>query len=194
MIGGEILLAIAKGTKKKNPKKKNPKKRPKTKWKVAKNVVVKKKGIKKKVKDGVQNKCYLYNCDTKEYHYFQFIPSDLPRGRGVNYSTITSPGMAYPVSQFINGDLMEFDVDLVYNERYTVGNSKGSVKRVEKFIESLCPPYKNTKKFTDPPKCKFAYGTFSCDCVVTHWKISNEERNSKGIPITAEITLSLRRI
>lgn len=176
------------------------------KGKVIQKVINTKKKVKKKksgkntllggssIKDGIQNKCYLYNCDTREYHYFQFVPTDLPRGRGVNYASISSPGMAYPVSQFVNGDLMEFDVDLVYNERYKVGNSDGSVKRVEKFIEGLCPPYSNKKSFTDPPKCKFAYGTFSCNCVVTQWKVSNEERNSEGIPISADITLSLRRI
>lgn len=165
------------------------------------NKKVKKKGVSNNIllkgnvsKDGIQDKCYLYNCDTGEYHYFQFIPSDLPRSRGVNYSTISSPGMAYPVTQFINGDTMEFDVDLVYNERYKIGGSTGSVARVEKFIEGLCPPYSNKKTFTDPPKCKFAYGTFSCNCVVTQWKISNEERNSSGVPISANITISLRRI
>lgn len=190
---------MAKKKKKKvNTKKKTSKKKVKvSKGKLTSGKKVTKKASKKSksvktVKDGIQNKCYLYNCDTKEKHFFQFAPEDLPRNRSANYSIINSPGMAYPLVQFVQGEIQDFDLSLYYNERW--GDTKGAIKRVYKFLDGLLPPVKNTKLFSAPPKCKVAYGTFSCNCVVTGYNISGEERDSSGEPVASNIVVNVRRI
>ena len=58
--------------------------------------------------------CVIYNTKTKKAIKCQFNPSDLPRTRSANYASVTAPGMAYPVIQFVNGETEDIDIELFF--------------------------------------------------------------------------------
>ena len=64
--------------------------------------------------------------DTKQVLKCQFNPEDLPRTRSVNYANIVSPGMAYPLVQFVNGEAEDMDINLTF---YNASDTKPSFFR-----------------------------------------------------------------
>lgn len=136
--------------------------------------------------------CIIYNMDTKQVLKCQFNPEDLPRTRSVNYANIVSPGMAYPLVQFVNGEAEDMDINLTF---YNASDTS-KLNTYENFLESLLPPKKNKKKFKRPTTIKFYYGNnvIVDTYVVTKKQITKEYLNSKGDPYYRTYTLSVRRV
>ena len=151
------------------------------------------------IKDGRQSKCWIMRTDTKIKWMFQFAPTNLDRGRSVNFTNITSPGMPYPLVQYTSGEAQDFSVDLVYNTNYYTKKGGAYVYPCDldsciTFLDDLVPPYTPQEWFEEPPVCRFAYGTFNCKVVVTGYEIKDEVRDTDGRPISATFTLSMRRV
>lgn len=137
-----------------------------------------------------RNLCYLRNNDTKEVLKAQFIPTSVPYSRSANFSTIDSPGMAYPLTQFVSGNIREFTFELFfYDKPYS-----GKIKRARKFLEKLVPPEKNKKSFKRPPTFKFAYGYFVKTLVLEQLDVSDDWMDSQGRPIMTTFTLTVRQV
>ena len=134
--------------------------------------------------------CTIYNCDTKEAIICQFNPSDLPRDRSVNYATITSPGMAYPLIQFVNGEAEDVDIQLFLYDR----EDTWRLKNFENFIEQLLPPKHNSSGFKRPPMFKFYYGNSVENYVLVKKSIESELLNEEGEPYSITYTLTARRV
>ncbi len=136
-------------------------------------------------------KCTFLNCRTKKAFTCQFNPTDLPRQRSYKYSDITSPGIHYPVVQFVSGESQTFDIELFFYDR----PFSGKIPKARKFFNTCVPQYTNTKKLSKKPsKVKFVYGKFICDIVITAWKVSDEWRDSKGRVISVKYTFTVRRV
>ena len=136
--------------------------------------------------------CVLYNMSTKVAMKCQYNPEDLPRTRSVNYATITSPGMAYPLIQFVSGEVEDVDINLFFH-----GRDKESLKRIanfEKFVNTLLPPKHNKKSFKKPPVFKFYYGNTVENYVLTKKAISEELMDKEGNVYSIKYTLSARRV
>ena len=85
-----------------------------------------------------KTRCYIIrNSDDKKLT-FQFNPETVPSGRGANYSTIGSPGMSYPLTQYCGGQVREFSFEVFYYDR----PYSGKIDTARKFLESLLPPEK----------------------------------------------------
>lgn len=137
-----------------------------------------------------KNKCYIIRNDTNKKLTFQFNPTSIPYSRGANYSSIESPGMSYPLTQYTGGQAREFEFEVFYYDKpYT-----GKINTARKFLLGLLPPENNKKSFKRPPSFTFAYGYFVRKYVLTNLKINDEVLNSDGQPVITRFTLSVRQV
>ena len=117
--------------------------------------------------------CIIYNTETKEAFRCQYNPTDLPRTRSATYATINAPGMAYPLIQFVSGEVEDVDIDLFFYDKV------------------------NTSKIEDfemPPTLKFYYGKKVETYVLTKSSISEELLDESGSPYSVRYQLSVRRV
>ena len=137
-----------------------------------------------------KTRCYIIRNDNNEKLTFQFNPSSMPYSRGANYSSIESPGMSYPLTQYAGGQVREFSFEVFYYDKpYT-----GKINTARKFLEGLLPPEKNKENFTKPPTFTLAYGYFVRKFVLTNLDTVDEWLNEDGQPIMTRFTLSVRQV
>lgn len=137
-----------------------------------------------------KTRCYIIRNDTNKKLTFQFNPSSMPYSRGVNFSSIESPGMSYPLTQYVGGQIREFSFEVFYYDN----PYSGKIKTARRFLEGLLPPEKNKKSFTKPPTFTLAYGYFVKTYVLTNLSISDDWLDSDGNPIMTRFTLSVRQV
>ena len=137
-----------------------------------------------------KTRCYIIRNDNDKKMTFQFNPESLPYGRGANYSTIESPGMSYPLTQYVGGQVREFSFEVFYYDR----PYSGKIDTARKFLEGLLPPEMNTKSFTKPPTFTLAYGYFVRTYVLTYLEVNDEWLNEDGLPIMTRFTLTVRQV
>lgn len=137
-----------------------------------------------------KTRCYIIrNSDDKKLT-FQFNPETVPYGRGANYSTIESPGMSYPLTQYCGGQVREFSFEVFYYDR----PYSGKIDTARKFLESLLPPEKNKKDFTKPSPFTFAYGYFVKTLVLLNLDVLDEWLDQNGQPLMTRFTLTVRQV
>lgn len=137
-----------------------------------------------------KTRCYIIRQDNNKKMTFQFNPESVPYSRGANYSTIDSPGMSYPLTQYVGGQVREFSFEVFYYDK----PFSGKINKARKFLEGLLPPEKNTSKFTKPPVFEFAYGYFVRKCVLTNLDVNDEWLDENGQPIMTRFTLTVRQV
>ena len=137
-----------------------------------------------------KTRCYIIRNDNNKKMTFQFNPTSMPYSRGAKFSTIESPGMSYPLTQYVGGDVREFSFEVFYYDN----PSSGKIKKARKFLEGLLPPEKNKKGFTKPPTFSLAYGYFVKTYVLTNLGVSDEWMDSDGNPLITRFTLSVRQV
>lgn len=137
-----------------------------------------------------KTRCYVIRNDNNKKLTFQFNPETVPYSRGANYSTIESPGMSYPLTQYVGGQVREFSFEVFYYDKpYT-----GKINTARKFLEGLLPPETNKKGFTKPPSFTFAYGYFVRKLVLLNLDVNDEWLNDKGQPLMTRFTLTVRQV
>ena len=137
-----------------------------------------------------KTRCYILRNDTNEKLTFQFNPSTIPYSRGANFGIIDSPGMSYPLTQYVGGQVREFSFEVFYYDR----PYSGKINKARKFLEGLLPPEKNTSSFTKPPTFTFAYGYFVRTLVLLNLDIVDEWLNEDGQPLMTRFTLTVRQV
>lgn len=137
-----------------------------------------------------KTRCYIIRNDNNKKMTFQFNPESLPYGRGANYSTIESPGMSYPLTQYVGGQVREFSFEAFYYDR----PYSGKINTARTFLEGLLPPEKNKSSFTKPPTFTLAYGYFVRTYVLTYLEVNDEWLNEDGQPIMTRFTLTVRQV
>lgn len=137
-----------------------------------------------------KTRCYIIRNDNNKKLTFQFNPSSIPYSRGANYGTIDSPGMSYPLTQYIGGQVREFSFEVFYYDK----PYSGKINKARKFLEGLLPPEKNKKNFTKPPTFTFAYGYFVRTLVLTNLDVNDEWLNEDGQPLMTRFTLTVRQV
>lgn len=143
-----------------------------------------------KYKSGAKTKGYIINNATKEKKSFMFNPSQLSYSRGATYSETSSPGLSYPLTQYVKGNLIVFDIPLfIYDKPYT-----GAVSKWQKFLEKFVPPTMNSSAYKKPDELTICMGSFIRDCVVENLQISYTDFNSSLEPTEATFTLQLRQV
>lgn len=137
-----------------------------------------------------KTRCYIIRNDNNKKMTFQFNPTSVPYSRSANYTTIDSPGMSYPLTQYVGGNVREFSFEVFYYDK----PYSGKINKARKFLEGLLPPEKNTKKFTKPPTFTFAYGYFVRTLVLEQLDVNDEWLNEDGQPLMTRFTLTVRQV
>ena len=142
-----------------------------------------------------KTRCYIINNETNKKLTFQFNPTQIPYGRSATYATIDSPGMSYPLTQYVGGQVREFSFDVFYYD-YTGKNKSGGTKinKARSFLEALLPPEENNKKFTKPPTFTLAYGYFVKTLVLLDLQVNDEWIDENGNPIMTTFSLTVRQV
>lgn len=121
---------------------------------------------------------------------FQFNPTELEYSRGVAYTDISAPGMAYPNTQFVKGNARSFSINLfMYDNPCT-----GFIDKYIRFLGGFLTPEKNWGGYTKPPEMTFCYGYFIRRCVLEDLNIKIERIDESGNAIQATMTLQLRQV
>lgn len=137
-----------------------------------------------------KTRCYIIRNDTNEKLTFQFNPTSMPYERGAKYSSIESPGMSYPLTQYVGGNVREFPFEVFYYDK----PYSGKINIARKFLEGLLPPEKNVSGFTKPPTFTLAYGYFVKTFVLTSLNVNDEWLNEDGQPLMTRFTLTVRQV
>lgn len=137
-----------------------------------------------------KTRCYVIRNDTNARLTFQFNPTSIPYSRGANYSTIESPGMSYPLTQYVGGAVREFSFEVFYYDK----PYSGKINTARKFLEGLLPPESNVDNFTKPPTFTFAYGYFVKTLVLVNLDVNDEWLDEDGQPIMTRFTLTVRQV
>jgi len=137
-----------------------------------------------------KTRCYVIRNDNNKKMTFQFNPTSVPYGRGANYTSIESPGMSYPLTQYVGGQVREFSFEVFYYDK----PYSGKINTARKFLEGLLPPEKNKESFTKPPTFTFAYGYFVKTLVLVHLDVNDEWLNEDGQPLMTRFTLTVRQV
>lgn len=141
---------------------------------------------------GANTKGWIKNNVTGAKKSFHFNPETFSYSRGTTYSDISSPGMQYPLTQFVKGNIREFPVELYFNDRprYT-----GLFKEWTWFIGAFLTPEKNQANYTKPPAMTFCHGTWIRICVLVNLDIEVIDLDPQsGDPIEFKIKMTLRQV
>lgn len=143
-----------------------------------------------KYSSGAKTKGYIKNKNTGVIKSFLFNPSELSFERGATYAEITSPGLSYPVTQYVRGNAIAFSVPLyIYDKPYS-----GKVKEWEDFLNTFVPPTVNSSGYTKPDELLFVMGNFIRSCVIESLGTQYTSFNSDLLPNEATFTLNLRQV
>lgn len=137
-----------------------------------------------------KTRCYIVNDDTNENLTFQFNPSSIPYSRSANYSTIDSPGMSYPLTQYVGGSVREFSFEVFYYDN----PCSGKIYKAREFLEDLLPPEWNDSNFSRPPSFTLAYGYFVKKLVLLKLDVNDEWLDESGQPLITRFTLTVRQV
>lgn len=164
-----------------------------------------------------KTRCYIVrNSDNKKME-FQFNPTSIPYSRGAKYNSIESPGMSYPITQYVGGEVREFTIKLFYydvsenglssdrKEPYKIvyGSGRtvisnhviaGKINKARIFLESLLPPEYNDNGYYKPPTFTLAYGYFVKTLVLMKLDVNDIRLDELGNPIQTEFTLTVRQV
>lgn len=137
-----------------------------------------------------KTRCYIIRNDTNEKLIFQFNPTSIPYSRGAKFSSIESPGMSNPLTQYIGGSVKEFSFEVFYYDK----PYSGKINTARNFLEGLLPPEKNVSGFTKPPTFTLAYGYFVKNYVLTNLDVNDEWLDENGQPLMTRFTLTVRQV
>ena len=137
-----------------------------------------------------KTRCYIINNDTGKKLTFQFNPTTVPYSRGANYGTIESPGISYPLTQYVGGKVREFSFEVFYYDN----PYSGKINDARNFLEDLLPPEHNKSGFKKPPTFTFAYGYFVKTLVLLDLQVQDDWLDSDGRPINTIFTLTVRQV
>lgn len=141
-----------------------------------------------------KTRCYIIRNSDDERFDFQFNPTSMPYSRRAKYVSIESPGMSYPLTQYVGGEAREFNFELFYYDNKGNNLSTGKIGKARRFLQSLLPPEKNTSSFIKPPTFTLAYGYFVKTYVLLGLDINDERLDENGNAIQTRFTLSVRQV
>ena len=141
-------------------------------------------------KVGAKTKGWIKNNVSGEKMSFQFNPTTLEYSRGATYTDISAPGMPYPNTQFVKGNIRSFPVTLfLYDNPNT-----GVIQKYLDFIGGFLTPETNVSGYTKPPDMTFCYGYFIRKCVLEDFSVVIDQVDEQGEPVQAVLSLQLRQV
>lgn len=139
---------------------------------------------------GAKTKGYIKNNNTGEKLMFFFNPTELEWDRSATYQEISSPGLNYPLFNYVRGNSTSFPVPL----KVIDNPSTGLISKWEDFFAKLLPPTANSSTYNKPDDITIVMGSFIKECIVENLNTKYERWNENLIPIEATFTLTLRQV
>lgn len=140
-----------------------------------------------------KTRAYIVNNSNNRKLEFQFNPTRIPYGRSATYATIDSPGMSYPLTQYVGGQVREFSFDLYFYDYVGNNKSSGKINTVRKFLEELLPPEDN-RSYRKPPTFTLAFGYFVKTLVLINLEVNDDWIDEDGNPISTTFSLTVRQV
>ena len=137
-----------------------------------------------------KTKGWIKNNDTGEKMSFQFNPTTLSYSRGATYADISAPGIAYPDTQFVKGNVSSFPVTLFFYDN----PNTGVIQKYLEFLGGFITPEENASDYTHPPTMTFCFGYFIRKCVLEDLSVDIELFDDNGEPTQAIVNLQLRQV
>lgn len=126
---------------------------------------------------------------------FQYNPTQFIDNINLKLVDIASPGISYPIIQFLGAETRTVDFDLYLNGRGLFkGDDAGAeyVKDWISFLHGYLPPQKQTKvQFFKQPTVEFAFGWFVKTCRLRAMPIDYTGFTYDLKPLEATIHISL---
>lgn len=145
---------------------------------------------KKKYSSGAKTKGYIKNKTTGDIKPFMFNPTDITYSRGATYSETSSPGLSYPITQYVRGNIVTFSISMyIYDKPNT-----GVVTSWETFLNKFVPPTINNSGYSKPDALMMCMGTFIKDCVLESLEVHYTDFDAHLKPTEATFTLNLRQV
>lgn len=140
---------------------------------------------------GAKTKGWIKNNVTGELKSFPYNAETFTFSRSTTFADITSPGMQYPLTQFVHGNIREFNYDLYFNYR---PQGDGKFREWCTFIGAFLPPEKNIVGYTKPPDLTFCHGIWIRICVLVSLDIEVIDMDSTGDPTEFKLKMLLRQV
>lgn len=134
-------------------------------------------------------KAYIQNKWTGQILTFQYNPPEFEDSHMVNYAPLTSPGMSYPMFQYVGGEVRRVTFELFLDAREDP--TRSLVKKHIAFLHDFIPRANSGKAFTPPAIMVFAFGWFVKNCLLEDMKIRYEMFDEELNPIRATVQLTL---
>ena len=139
---------------------------------------------------GAKTKGYIKNKTTGEIKNFLFNPSEIEFERSATYGEIAAPGLSYPMTQYVRGNILNFSIPLyIYDRPFS-----GLVQEWEDFLNKFVPPTTNVGGYVRPDEMLFVMGNVIRDCVCESLNTKYTNFTSELLPNEAEFTLKLRQV
>lgn len=142
---------------------------------------------------GRLEKGYLENRATGRALRFQYNPELFQDNISVEYREIKSPGISYPMYQYVGGEARSIDFTLYLDNRE---NNSGinKVRETINFLNSFLPVGNRGKQFTAPPQLIFGFGWFVKPCILVAMPTRYTAFDRSLQPLRAEVDISLKII
>ena len=136
--------------------------------------------------------------------YAQFSPEDFEFERSATYSEMTSPGMNYPIFQYVRGNSYKVTVELPFHDLPS-GKNGHTIELAAKWLMDCLPPETNKKAKKSskkkgipaafvPPTVDFRFGKFKERMVITNVKKKVERMNKEGKMLQGTLTVTMIRV
>lgn len=143
-----------------------------------------------KYASGAKTKGYLKNTDDNKIKYFYFNPTELEWERSATYQEIASPGLSYPLFNYVRGNSIPFSISLkVIDKPHT-----GAIAEWEEFLSNFLPPTINNGSYKKPKEVIVVMGDFLRECILESLNTKYEDFNEDLLPTECTFTLNLRQV
>lgn len=139
---------------------------------------------------GAKTKGYIKNNNSGDKLFFYFNPSELEWTRSATYQEISSPGLSYPLFNYVKGESTAFNLPL----KVIDNPSSGLISTWEDFLNRLLPPTTNSSTYRKPDEVTIVMGSFIRECVVESLTTKYEMWDENLIPTECTFTVSLRQV
>lgn len=142
---------------------------------------------------GRLQKGYLENVSTGRILRFQYNPESFHDDIAVEYRDIKSPGISYPIYQYVGGEARTVSFTLFLDNRET-RRGANRVRETINFLNSLLPVANRGRQFTAPSRAIFGFGWFVKPCILVAMPTNYREFDRNLQPLRAEVEVQLKII
>lgn len=142
---------------------------------------------------GKLEKGYLENTANGHVLRFQYNPEEFNDDISVEYREIRSPGISYPIYQFVGGEPRTIEFTLFLDNMENKGGTN-KVRETINYLNTFLPAANRATRYNPPPELIFAFGWFVKPCILVAMPTRYTMFDRSLQPLRAEVDVQLRII